>query len=270
MARNGVVIAQQGINVGRASDYQKVLDSRWKFMDIFEEVDIDISFPAWSGDTGIVTQKIYSHPIGKLCAFEFWPSSESILPQFVNTFPYNSLMADETGVFFQTIRQDLDRAFRIKGKLRQFTLEILEDYAAPTEPIGAQSISVKNKNGAQFLDKSNYNTRIGDSGLTGYTMNTAGKQLSIHKHGLAKANVTLTITHNVGYPPSFLLCRADVLEPAFFPSVLDNRRVLRPLRSNVFMGKSNESTITFRGVQSSLADIEYGYVILKDPAELAQ
>ena len=44
MGRYGVQISQQGIDVSRAADYQKVLDSNWKFLDIAVEKDVDATY----------------------------------------------------------------------------------------------------------------------------------------------------------------------------------------------------------------------------------
>ena len=43
---NGIMISQEGVPVERAADYQKVLDSRWRFMEVAQEIDIKVDIPA--------------------------------------------------------------------------------------------------------------------------------------------------------------------------------------------------------------------------------
>jgi len=93
-----------------------------------------------------------------------------------------------------------------------------------------------------------------------------GKLISRENPAIA----TDTLTHNVGYPPVYMLC--SINDPARWSSVFANpipERSARPLGSG-FTGFTNATTTTlrFRGAQSQLSGY-YAYIILKDPQESA-
>ena len=71
MARYGVQISQQGVSIERAADYQKVLDSNWKFLDIAFEVDIDVKIGMGARPNGYYLVELFNHGLGYIPAFEF-------------------------------------------------------------------------------------------------------------------------------------------------------------------------------------------------------
>jgi hypothetical protein len=278
MARNGVVVSQQGIDISRAADYQKVLDSNWKFLDILEEIDVDISFNYNSGPTRMNLIPIYEHGLGYVTAFEFFPSKKSGGSAFNGdyTYAHKFIRGDDqkiyAEVFYSAVNPDYG-AGRIVGKLRVFTLNILENYTAPSVYQFSTTEQPPSRYGAKFLNLQKGVSTVDDEDLSNYTLNTKGKQTSIHKHGMAQANESLTIVHDVGYPPSYLLCGVNEAKDytdfqGGYPKYNSPQNV-GGLVNSYYLAKADPTTIEFRGVQSTLGDRKFGYVILKDPAEIA-
>ena len=109
--------------------------------------------------------------------------------------------------------------------------------------------------------------------MVNFTLNTRGKQLSIHKHGTTVANPAtgvLTISHNIGYAPTYML--AQIRERSTWAGAYEypfsSDSVVEPLSSVFYSAEFNANDIEFIGVQSAISG-RFGYVIIKDPAEIA-
>lgn len=267
MGRYGVQISQQGIDVTRAADYQKVLDSNWKFLDISLDIPIDKTITI-SG-TGIRLFEIASHALGYVPGFEFMPSALSISPVYTDyAGVHEFIKADNQKVYAEI---SFPGTYRIVGRLRVFTLNIMDEYAAPSLGNNSLSPAASSRYGAKFLDLNKGMGDIDDEDMIPFTLNTRGKQMSIHKHGTQVANEvngTLNIRHDVGYPPTYLICRVIEKSTVTYVWPYTVERVSGGLVSSFFSAKADPTNIEFRGAQSGLFG-RYGYVILKDPAEIA-
>lgn len=271
MGRYGVKISQQGIDISRAADYQKVLDSDWKFLDIFQEIDIDITFSFVGRPTGTYLVPLIIHALGHVAGYEFFASvSTAAGGGFTNARNVKSyIFGDDVGVYFQTYGGD---SGRIKGKLRVYTINILEEYQAPTVYTISAAIQPPGKYGAKFLDLNRGIGNIEDENMEPFTLNTRGKQISIHKHGVATGSGNLEVTHNIGYPPSYMIAKitqASTLGSNFPDLKYSGTQVVSPLTTSFYLARPlNANTMRFNGVQTGLFG-EYAYVILKDPMEIA-
>lgn len=278
MGRYGVEISQQGIPVDRAADYQKVLDSNWKFLDIAFEVDIDIKIGLSGVSNGFYPIEIFAHNLGYLPAFEFIPSpltKELNNQNNVLTNGYREslslIRADNQKVYANILYSGSNIEMRLVGKLRVFALDILTEYMAPTVAITTTSKSPQSRYGAKFLDLNKGKGDIDDETLYPFTLNTRGKQMSIHKHGTQRTDAgLLTITHNVGYPPTYMICKFEEKSNwgRYYPYPFKTDYVVGSMVTAYYLAKLTPKTIQFKGVQAALQGL-YGYIILKDPAEIA-
>jgi hypothetical protein len=271
MGRYGSVYSQEGIDWRKANDYQKVMDSRWKFLDINIEKYVDVSFDLTGQSTGMKKLLIYNNPLPYTAAFEVQLSTMSISSSSLSApgFIAQDLYSYPDGIyysFFWTSGVNTN-IVRIKGMLRVYEINLLETYKAPYVPLTTAKPSPNGRYGAKYLDLSR-GGNIDSTDPRKFTLYTPAKQISVHQSGIFQAvSGALTINHDVGYPPSYMLCEAyDSASPLI--TVPKDQIIYGPLFESFARAKATADTIIFQGVQSSLGDRKYGCIILKDPTEL--
>jgi len=278
MQRYGAVFSQQGIDWRRANDYQKVMDSRWKFLDIYIEKYIDITFNLAGQPNGFKKLLLWRHSLPFAPAFEIQISKKSISSDPFNFNP--GQIAQECysypdGIYFTIPFWDSGfdgPTVRIRGMLRVYDLDLRETYKAPSSVLGLAQPSPNARYGAKFLDPNRGGTNINESDPRKYTLYTPAKQISVHISGVFQADDgLLKVVHDVGYPPSYLLCSAFDENGSPGSNIIAPRGqfVYGALFESYANARANARDISFTGVQSSLGDRKFGCVILKDPAELA-
>lgn len=183
----GVVFTQQGVPVARSSDYQKVIDSRWQFMEVEAELDINTVLPATpaidSSRRYYEKTVILRHTLGFLPAFE-----STIAFNGDPIFNQVQIFADENTVFLRRlITSNANPQQTVTGFLRVYNLNILKEYAAPTEIVSGAS-APKTGFGMKFIDGKVPNITPADDNIQGFSVDTTKKILSIHKHGLKYFN----------------------------------------------------------------------------------
>lgn len=178
----GIIITQSGVPVRGAADYQKVYDSRWKFLEIAFERDVSISLPAVAGvatfnDRYYEKTTIFEHNLG------FIPLFETNIPGAASLGSTGLVWADKKQIFYRrTISTGGQPAETVTGKLRIYNLAVLESYEAPKDfAIGTSS--PRSQIGVKFLDGSNPAIDIEDRSPIGFSVDTTKKILSIHRHG---------------------------------------------------------------------------------------
>lgn len=277
MGRYGIQVSQQGIPVERAADYQMVLDSNWKFLDVAYDMSVDMLINITGPTNGFYVIPIFQHSLGYLPAFEFMVSSltadgsnSKVLFSDVRQVLQN-IRADSKNVFASFVYVGNPISIRLVGRLRVFALDILTEYQAPTvTPLGAAEPR-GSRYGAKFLDLNKGNGDIEDETMYPFTLNTRGKQISIHKHGTKyAASSVLTLQHDVGYPPTFMLAKIEEKSAwqSIYPYPYAEDTIIGSMTSSYFTALVDPVNIEFRGVQSSIVG-RFGYIILKDPAEIA-
>lgn len=183
---NGIAIAQEGIPVGRAADYQKVLDSRWRFMEVETEIPFSVVLPAQTNSGGVFTRVtvVAQHSLGFLPAFEAKYSAPEDDPHS----SFLSIFSDTRTIFIrQTVIHGVNPAYTITGNLRIYNLPMLDDFSVPNEPISPTAGTVQNQ-GFRSLDGSVPNLQVDSQSPVGYSIDTFKKIISIHKTGLADIN----------------------------------------------------------------------------------
>lgn len=273
MARYGAVFSQQGIDWRRANDYQKVMDSRWKFLDIHREQYVDVSFDLTGQPDGLKKLLIYRYSLPYTPAFEARLSSQTRSgdPFLNGPRSAENLRSYADGIYYVFYYQASFNyaAIRIKGFLRIYALDLRETYKAPSSVLTTAKSAPNARYGAKFLDPNRGGTNIRESDPRKYTLYTPAKQISIHMCGIQETVAgELPLTHDVGYPPSYMLCKAYDDNPNSGTPAPPGEIIYSPLYESFANARANANTITFRGVQSTLAG-KYGYIIQKDPVEIA-
>lgn len=185
----GISIAQQGVPVDRAADYQKVLDSRWRFLEVELEVPYTLAVPSItnSGSYYQLDYPLIQHSLGFVAPFEI---STGVTGDF-------GMYSDRRQIF---MRRDVfngsNPGFTVTGIIRVYNLPILEDYEAPKEFVAPASGAVNNV-GFRALDGTVPNLGPSDSSPVGYSIDTKKKILSVHKHGMSYINAYANHIANV-------------------------------------------------------------------------
>ncbi len=248
---SGITISQEGIDVDRALDSQKVLDSGWRYFETAFEVEVSV------GQLNFDVVKLFEHKLGFVPAFDCWNITLGV---YVLADDFGGLRANKDTIYFDG--QDVSNIDHSNCKflLRVYNVPILEEYEAPivgTLPVGG---SVSSSMGIKIVALTG---SIDHQELSEFTLNTRGKALSIQKTGVAVANAGTSnlavITHNIGNPPTYLAAFTDAtrtwvgaINPDFVPvkSIADGK------------------TLTFSGAQSPL-DGQFAYIIFKELADFA-
>lgn len=196
---NGIQVSQRGIPVDRAADYQKVLDSRWKFMEVAMEVDTTIVIPQAPvlAVNGFQRVNIVKHGLtnqGKKFVPAFHGSwlPDPSLPLESGTnqydvYPQAALYMDDQYLYFHrtnfaggNISGNPLPAITIKVKAKIYNLDILTEYLAIQE-IPTGSGKAPTDVGMTALDGSNSKATVGGTNPDGYSIDTRKKILSIHR-----------------------------------------------------------------------------------------
>lgn len=254
----GVVFTQTGVPVADSSDYQKVLDSHWRFLEIEAENDISVALPGAAATTaGRYYEKtiILRHNLGFLPLFEANATAD--------------IFSDENTLFIRRLISGSVSSQNVTGSYRLYNLPVTQDYTAPSEIVSGAS-APKTGFGIKFVDGSVPNTYPSDNGVQGFSVDTTKKILSVHKTGLFTfvAGVDQPVLHGMGYPPTYLMAPLNEDETIFglgTASYMGATVLGKPL---CYVSATNTS-LTFKGIQSVFAG-KYAIVILKDPTEIAQ
>lgn len=245
----GILITQEGIDAKDAQDSQKILDTRWKSLEILEEVVLTL--PTLVQSSGI--QEIYKHNLGFLPAFDLY---DTVLDAYVLGAGSTGagLITDTSRIGFQSFYNDSGWSGH-KCILRIYNLDPTQEYTAPIVKTLPEKGSVKQSIGIKIARGG---AEMTEAELSKFSMNTKSKSLQIQRHGLTLANsgtnFLVTIKHDLGYPPTYLAAYADLqrkwlsaINPDFLP----------------VLGTADGVNLTFRGAQGALIGT-FAYIIFKE------
>lgn len=185
---NGIEITQEGVGVDQASDYQKVLDSRWLSMEIMHEVDIEVEIPS-------IVATVQTDQIIRVFRHGLTRNGQAFVPAYhanwapikgtvidgIYSFQTNLFCDDEGFYFYRTVfAGETAPTWNVAIKAKIYNIPILEAYQAPVEINvgGARSDSIY---GVQALDGSNPSLVLGGKASYGYSIDTKKKILSVNK-----------------------------------------------------------------------------------------
>jgi hypothetical protein len=276
MDEYGAEISQQGIPVSQASDDQKVLDTRWKTLDIFGSnvfnTTVTLSTNATGGNLGFTTQYfvLYSHNLGYLPAFDYEINSISISDGsalanniLVVSDSNNVYLVPQIGSFLTSL------TLTITITVQVYALDITTYFQAPT----IQAVSTNNPTtsnyGVEFVNPTLAAPLIGELPVAEYNFSTRLKPLNILQNGtVATSNGSISINYNYPNNPIYLLAQ-------YFPNGYNTANIsignslVGSLSFQGGRGTISSTTITVNGVQSNLIG-SFTYILLKDPIGLIQ
>lgn len=264
MTRTGIVIAQQGADVSRAPDYQKVLDSKFPLLEISDEVDISVNFN--TGTNGYMFKVIHEHNLGFIPAFEWFDKRAD-----AELTPSYEICADTKYVYVRTLEFFTDQAGTAVGRLIIFNHN-LQATITPTPSSSESQSQSKSRYGLKNLGDG---TNIASKSYRDFSINTEAKAMAIHQAGVVKgiSSVEPTIQHNLGYMPTYMVFDLQDKD-SITPSTTAKNIAAVPIGFQygfVTNGSApplatyaDKNNIRFTGVQSVYIG-QLAYIILKDP-----
>jgi len=254
MANYGISASQEGIDLKVATDAQRVIDSRWRYLDIIKETVISFgdSNPTYPGDR----VNLFQHDLGFVPAFDCYNLG---MDNYINIFADNKYIYHNNYVSIW----DDPTWQNTKAIVRIYNIPIMEEYSAPISQTVLKSKSTPSEYGVKILNP-NKSGELSNNEMADFSLNTMSKGLAVQKTGTQVADSTqvwgLTITHGLSSPPIFLItsCAMDKSSiTAINPNQFD------------FFGRADQTTImSFRGVQSTMYG-RYAYIIFKELADFA-
>lgn len=243
----GITISQQGIDVEQALDAQKVLDSRWRYLEIAYEKALSLGTI-----TSGITTEVFRHNLGFLPAFDCYnlTTDAYITPNSSGA----GLISDNNRIYFGGFFNPAGLS-NAKILLRVYNLPIAEEYTAPIQKTLPVSKVVSTRYGVRAVHTGR---DINSNELSDFSLHTSAKALAVQQTGLTTANsgtgFEAKVIHNLGNAPSFLATYADikrnwvgVINPSFIP----------------VLSRADSVKIVFRGAQAAL-NSTLAYVVLKE------
>lgn len=186
-AATGFIFTQSGVPVRGSAEYQRIIDSRWKFMEVDQEIEVSFTMPA-AGPVEASARyfqetEVMKHKLG------FLPAWETDIAGAGGRGGFGGLMwANDQRIIARRLVSTEGRIEEtFTGRIRIYNLNILENYEAPKGlPEGLSS--PRGPAGIKFLDRDTRGVDVEDNSPVGFSLDTTKKVLAIHKHGLAEIN----------------------------------------------------------------------------------
>lgn len=287
---NGISVAYRGTDISNASDYSRSIDSRWKFLEVAFEDEFTVNLPAIAASSD--STKGYEQKIDviqhNLNRFPFFEASVELIAgtpaqgqsgygmtQIWGWTPSvcEALSDENTLSIFPTYYYSYGQnAVTLLVKYRIYTLDITEEYQAPSVSMpnanaGNISTGVKILDGTESID-------VGDKSPEGFSLDTTMKTLAVHSvHRQYIDGTNNTVSHTVGYPPTYFVVYAP-----YQPYIDYYEGYNIPYRNGTYCSGAYEAiaivtatnnSLTFKGIQAVFMG-DFVFIILKDPAEVAQ
>lgn len=264
----GASIVQQGVSVEDAIDAQKVLDTRWKYFEIYKEVEV--SFPTMV-DLTSYNFTLYEHRLGFVPFFEVFSITANAHiakfntaggPNVTNLSVIGGIVSDKDRIYFFGLYLNDDGFSKSRVLIRIYNVDAAKEYQAPLVNVKPNRASRKSSIGAKVIQHGDLNVAK-SSELSDYTLTTRGKPLAIQRVGVASSDTStgfvVKVDHNMGTLPIFLAA----------PIKLD-RSIIGALNPDFvpFLATATTSNLTFSGAQAALIGV-FSYIIFKELAEVS-
>lgn len=205
---NGIAISYDGIDIRKASDYQRTIDTRWKTMNIVKSV----KYVNNDLQMGPQIQKIVDHNLGYLPAFDapYFNGRYEVQSTISGSYTF---VADTKSIYlvkyFNTSTPSAN-PYRVNGYINIYDLNIEENYESVTK--GLQGATGNATNGVKIIGNGDFAAKtVGDQGAYKFSITSEGKAFGIQKVGTAEitnavglpspANGSTEIPNDLPYPP---------------------------------------------------------------------
>lgn len=250
MAKPGLAVVQAGASVEKASGYEYVASSEWPTLSIIKEGPISIDRNAAAFDFSPLP--IYEHNKGHFMPYIIYGHPSTLAADnFNRDYDTSRLILENTAIFSMTknalIYQD---NLNYEGYFYVFDYNLETPFTLDSNKAGVTKTAAENTFGFKVPNPDKF-AGIDSPRLENYYANTKGRSLTVHENGKqTAASNRLTITHNLGYLPSYLL---------FGPAVTGEGIS----QASAIVTATND-VITLAGAQSTLTG-DFYFLIFKEP-----
>lgn len=256
---SGIRIAQDGVDVRRAAEYQLALDNRWPFLE-FEYVG-EVSLAETIVNKNVFLP-FYTHRLG------FLPGFFLLIKTSLDDINYSEVVAVDDKIGFNIFSSASTTNVNFRAWLAVLKRDISKEYKSGSGHVTPGPFSGPQRHGIKI-------TRPGGSLRSkrkiDYSLNTNAKSLAIHQHGIATAssatNDELRITHDMGYPPTYFIAQRKVEAGSANPIL--GKTSMECFNNGTGKSSSTATKLTIEGAQAALAG-DFAYLILKDPVDVAR
>lgn len=267
----GAAISEQGISVNKASDDQKVLDTRWATLDIVAEPVFNETLTLATNGSNDTTQVIvvYAHNLGFQPAFDYEVVSKTFVAPVISD--NGVFVADKINIYYVPFVASSTNpvVVDVTVNLRVYNVPITAEYQAPIVQAQPRSGDITVPYGAKFLNSQSTALDINTASIDNYSFNTQLRPLNILQHGtVAVSGGLILIPYNYAQHPLYMLAQ-------YFPngySDASGAAIAGPLVGSLSFaggkGSITSTQITVQGVQATLTGT-FAYILFKDPIDLA-
>lgn len=272
----GIRIAQAGISVSKAADYQKTMDERWPILEHSFMGIVDVQNKATSS-TGVLENAggtiahipIFQHRRGYLPGFRFRHISYSGFNPDGEQIS-SMVFADSEYIWLGIFKSAGVLTINLKFWLAIIDRDLSKEFTTPVDIVTADQVTNPSPFGLKILN-STPPRGMEENSKAVYTANTNAKAMAIHSHGVRTGDAgnanKLIIAHRLGYPPSYYIAKRAAQEGAVNPSL--GKTTVAVMGSASAIASADSVNLTARGAQNALVG-DYLFLILKDPVNVAK
>lgn len=275
MTNYGAEFSQQGIDIGRASDDQKVLDTRWPTLDIaFEPTyNATVTMPITSFESHFIVT-VFEHNLGFIPAFDYQVDIFNVSP--VNggdlIFTNQNMWADKNNIYFNPLIEtsDSSKSVTMSIRLRIYHVDITTFYQAPVVNPSPTDTNFDSTYGARFIGPNFAGQDMGTAPPEEFSFSSTLRPLTILQNGIqSTSSGILIIPYSYSNPPLYEVAvyRPNGLSKVTFDTVTQAGPLVGALTFSGGKSTATVNTLNIRGAQSSLAG-QFAYILFKDPLNI--
>lgn len=251
---SGIVSMQAGADAGSSADYQRTLDSRLKYLELAKNEILE-----FNSFEPLTFKPIVEHNLGYLPAF----TARVISLEGASAGSRPLFVGDTKNIYMATGAA----GWKPKVRIGVYNVDFTSEYRAPITRTSPNNSGKASDVGLAIL-KQPSNVNIEHNEFSNFSVHTDTKAMNIQQHGTAISVSTgvnrMTITHDLGYPPSFMLARIYNQGDIFIEIPSD--KATTPIGDFYGVTRATSIDVTISGGQSAIVGT-FGYIILKDPLE---
>jgi len=261
----GITISGSGVAIERASDYQRILDTRWKTTSIVASV------PFKTDDFEYLPEftKILDHNLGYIPAFEA-PFFNTTGESQSSKSGFYLFVADRTSIWFingNYTGTPSVKPYGIDGYVNVYDINMEKDFES--EAVGLVAAAKRGNIGMKLVGNNKYAAHdANDADPLGFSVSTDAKGIGISRVAPLGSGI---IKHTLAYPPLVKLVDTDPYKNNFLVTIRppsETNKFYGPLRlfgSSGVRIQPSQLVVTVNPGDES----RYRYVMFRDPVEIA-